>query len=679
MKTNSSFPIWTVYFLCLAVGIAAMGWLGSETAKLERFRQLDRAEVEQARREAELQERVSSALWKMDTMLTPLMAQEATRAISAYQSFQSSPGTKFSTLVPDVQESSQLKGLEGWTASPLLTPPNEFVRLHFQIDAQGQYSSPQVPQGIQREQALACGVSAQAVDENQMRLQQLASFCSYDQALENCLLERVPAEVLPLEPWQQGQALNDFVKKNIDTNRVFGQNPRQQTAADLESTFESIPDASFAPSPDSNSVPDVEAEQAEQSVVAAQRSRIQLRETQELDNRGKAAQNYALNALADSLIRNAPAEAVETGVMRPFWLGNHLLLARRVERSDQTLVQGCWLNWESLAAHLRQEVADVLPDVQLRAVALQPDGLPPTGRILATLPVELVVNQQLSANLGFGESPLGSAGWSSSQLAIAAGWIGLFAAAIASAVLLNGLLRLSARRAAFVSAVSHELRSPLTTFQLYSEMLADGLVDEPQRDLYAQTLKSESVRLAGLVENVLQYARLDRSRSLSKLQGISIGDLLERVWPRLQARADQNSWRLELKIPPAARAAMIKVDLAGVERVLFNLIDNACKYAQPAQVPRIVVEVGLSRRRVVFSVQDFGPGVPKRKRSHLFAPFSKSDQEAADSSPGVGLGLALCQRLAREMKGRVRWISSPVGARFALELPRQESNILENV
>jgi signal transduction histidine kinase len=249
-------------------------------------------------------------------------------------------------------------------------------------------------------------------------------------------------------------------------------------------------------------------------------------------------------------------------------------------------------------------------------------------------------------------------------------WAFLALATVALAAMLRVVVALSERRAAFVSAVTHELRTPLTTFRLYAEMLADDMICDPtQRREYLETLRAEADRLSHLVENVLQYARLERGAS-SRRERVSLDDLLERIEPRLQQRAAQAAMTLEVEADEPLRSRHIATDPAAVEQILFNLVDNACKYARGAADRRIHCSVHARRRTVEFHVRDHGPGIAAKEAGNLFRPFSKSADDAANSAPGVGLGLALCRRLARQLGGRLQWNAAPDGgAVFTLRLP----------
>jgi signal transduction histidine kinase len=106
-----------------------------------------------------------------------------------------------------------------------------------------------------------------------------------------------------------------------------------------------------------------------------------------------------------------------------------------------------------------------------------------------------------------------------------------------------------------------------------------------------------------------------------------------------------------IEVPDPLRRVTVMTDVAAAEQILFNLVDNACKYAADAEDRRIHLQASSSGQFVGLSVRDHGPGVLPVDRRRLFRPFSKSARDAAGSAPGVGLGLALSRRLARSLRG----------------------------
>jgi signal transduction histidine kinase len=250
-------------------------------------------------------------------------------------------------------------------------------------------------------------------------------------------------------------------------------------------------------------------------------------------------------------------------------------------------------------------------------------------------------------------------------------WVGLAAAAIAIGALVAGIVTLSQRRQAFVSAVTHELRTPLTTFRMYAEMLDENMVTtEHQRRDYLHTLRVEADRLWHLVENVLSYARLERSRRTGARERITVDALWSRVEPRLRQRAEHAGMELAVERCDDGNAICVHTDPAAVEQILFNLVDNAGKYAGRASDRTICVRLSVDGRNVQIRVRDHGPGVAPDAARRLFRPFAKSAHEAAHSAPGVGLGLALCRRLARQLGGDLRYEPPDgPGAAFVVTLP----------
>jgi len=117
-------------------------------------------------------------------------------------------------------------------------------------------------------------------------------------------------------------------------------------------------------------------------------------------------------------------------------------------------------------------------------------------------------------------------------------------------------------------------------------------------------------------------------------------------------------------------AIVVETDASVVEQILFNLVDNACKYAQSSDDRTIEISLVSDSRSPRIVVRDHGPGLSRDAARRLFQPFSKSATEAAHSAPGVGLGLALSRRLARTLGGDLRCeIADGGGAQFALALP----------
>jgi signal transduction histidine kinase len=622
--------VWLIFLACLAMVLPAMVWLSRMALDLDRAEAL-------ARRQADLEEAVGSALWQMDSELTRLLAPEIARPPFFYQPFYS---------VADGRGGTQQ------VPSPLLMQPSPYVRLHFEVRPDGTWTSPQCPGGGDYSLALTNEVSAGNIDLSRERLQALSEMVPYE-----ALADQVPEQTLQIaavtpSPWAGNSAFpgslqqSQVVKNVLDYEQIKQQLESVQQA-DAAASYQQPP--AQAPSP-ANAGADL-------------RQRVQTRRGSELQSRSAALQAAAQQAIWDqrlNLKSVVPVRLATEGVSQPVWVGSELLLARRVESGSASWIQGCWLDWPRIRQELLRQVAPFLPEAELEPVT--DIGRARLTRVLATLPVQLVVPAPAVV-----VNPL-----SPIRVSLVAAWLFLGLATVAMTILLRGVVTLSERRAAFVSAVTHELRTPLTTFRMYAEMLAEGMVtDAEQRRSYLETLRVEADRLAHLVENVLQYARLERGSNKRRREETCPASLLERVEPRLAERARQAEMTVEIEVDDRVRGEQIHTDPAAIEQILFNLVDNACKYAVGAEDGRIHVRLESRDGKLLLRVQDHGPGIAASERRQLFRPFSKSAKDAANSAPGVGLGLALCRRLAAQLGGRLEVECSPGnGAVFTLTLPR---------
>lgn len=363
-----------------------------------------------------------------------------------------------------------------------------------------------------------------------------------------------------------------------------------------------------------------------------------------------AARPGSAAAAAEPVI-NRPAEA---GPMQAQWLDGQLLLMRRARIGTQVVAQAAVVDWPRCRHQLLTAITDLLPAADLATAA--GDEAPELR--LAALPVRLVPGSGII-------QPLRPAAW----WTLLAAWLGTLIGITGTATLLTMAHRLGERRAAFVSAVTHELRTPLTSMRLHADLLADPRIanDPDKRAGRIAVLRAEAGRLAHLIDNVLDYARLERRRPPSP-RAVVLAELLTPLVPRLGERLAAAGLALTCAELPAAT---VRCDAAAVERILFNLADNAAKYATNATDRTVMLRVLIADRRLELRLRDHGPGVAADVRARLFVPFARSAEAAAGHAPGVGLGLALCRRLARAQGGDLR-LDEPAdgqGTEAVLTLP----------
>ncbi len=546
-----------------------MTWLTRQALRADELRRAAEAETE-------LEQRVSLALWRMDTELAPIIAEEVIRPAAAYR-----PGD-------------------------IVVQPPPYVLLQFEVRGNGFWQSPQQP------------VTQSYVVPRFAELQEVVRLPR--------LFAELPDTPLPTAA-EVGQSIAAANAQQVE-----------EPGAE-EDSFQFLAD---------NTASRPQVQQEVQTAKPTGKVPPRLTKAADFEQRAKRYQSAVQQNLLNSRQQQvAPANGYvganeQVGVSRPVWIGDRLILARRVGGNGETVVQGCWLDWPQLKKRLLAEAADLLPGADL--VRGHGDAADDPSRMLAGLPVRLVVGEVPAT----GEvSP--TLGW-----ALWMGWGAVALAVLAAAALLHGVMTLSERRAAFVSSVTHELRTPLTTFRMYAEMLARGMVaDAARRQEYFNTLQREAERLTLLVENVLAYARLERGRKPQGQDRITLRKLLERVGPRLAQRAAQADMKCDLRLESHAADLEFTTDQSVVEQILFNLVDNAAKYARDAKDRQIHVEASRNGEWVRLVVRDHGPGIEQRPWGRQPRAFGKSAQRSAETAPGVGLGLALCRRLARQLGGRL--------------------------
>ncbi len=229
----------------------------------------------------------------------------------------------------------------------------------------------------------------------------------------------------------------------------------------------------------------------------------------------------------------------------------------------------------------------------------------------------------------------------------------------------------AAQKTSFVANVSHEFKTPLTTIRLYSELLEQGRVrDEAKAAEYLQTIGRETQRLARLVNNVLDFSRLEQGRKKYAREKIDLVAELDRLLEAQTVRLSEGGLRLERAWPATPVVAV--TDRDAVEQIVLNLLDNACKYA--ASGGEVLVTVAPVNGGVAVRVADRGPGVPPAHRDRIFEKFHRVDETLTAAKTGAGLGLSIARQLARGLGGDLRYEArADGGAEFILELPNSDS------
>lgn len=298
-----------------------------------------------------------------------------------------------------------------------------------------------------------------------------------------------------------------------------------------------------------------------------------------------------------------------------------------------------------------------------------PQGGEPTLRVplaVALLPGWDVVAFAAAPGASSGESVAGFFGAGVLLLGI------LVAAILAGGSLLLMQARRSEQEAAqktsFVANVSHEFKTPLTTIRLYSELLEQGRVrDAAQGGEYLRTIGRETQRLARLVNNALDFSRLEQGRKKYAREEIALTAELVRLLDTHAPRLAEAGMALKREWPPTA--VTITTDRDALEQIVLNLIDNACKYASAGGEVTVAVVPGRAGGAAVH-VSDRGPGVPAEHHERIFEKFHRVDEALTAEKTGTGLGLSIARQLARGLGGELHYAPrAGGGAEFIVELP----------
>ena len=232
-------------------------------------------------------------------------------------------------------------------------------------------------------------------------------------------------------------------------------------------------------------------------------------------------------------------------------------------------------------------------------------------------------------------------------------------------------LEVSRMQSDFVSAVSHEFRSPLTSIRQLSELLAEGRVPgQERRQVYYETLVRESTRLQRLVEALLNFGRMEAGVRKYRFEEMDAASLVERVVAEFEPQIAGSGRHIELEA--AAGICPIDADPEALSVALRNLVDNALKYSPGC--PTVWVQWGAENAHVAIRVRDRGMGIPAFERRAIFRKFVRGTAAATANVKGSGVGLAMVRHIVAAHGGEISVVSKPgEGSTFTILLPVGES------
>jgi signal transduction histidine kinase len=231
-------------------------------------------------------------------------------------------------------------------------------------------------------------------------------------------------------------------------------------------------------------------------------------------------------------------------------------------------------------------------------------------------------------------------------------------------------LEVARMKSDFVSAVSHEFRSPLTGIRQLSELLMRGRVtSDERRQEYYQRIAGESDRLTRVVENILDFSRMEDGRKPYRFESMDTTGWLREVTARIERTLQDGQHRLVASIPNVARVAG---DRDALTTAIDNLVDNAVKYSPGAETVWLTAEDHGST--VAIHVRDAGHGIDAADRPHIFDRFYRGGSEMTRTTKGTGIGLSLVDHIVRAHRGRIDVVSRPgEGSTFTIVLPSSDA------
>ena len=248
---------------------------------------------------------------------------------------------------------------------------------------------------------------------------------------------------------------------------------------------------------------------------------------------------------------------------------------------------------------------------------------------------------------------------------------------VAVTVILSGLAflgfairrerRLNELKSEFISNVSHELKTPLSIISMFGEMLAEGRTKSAeQAHEYAEIIWRESVRLGRLIDNVLDFAKIERGMGVYEFAETDLGEVIDRAIELSARRVAAAEMTLGADIEP--ELPILRLDASAVTLAVLNLIDNAIKYAAGGK--RIALGVHRTGERIIVSVRDWGPGIDPEEHARIFDRFYRARAIRLLPIRGSGIGLALVQHIARAHGGDADVTSALAeGSTFRIWLP----------
>jgi signal transduction histidine kinase len=365
----------------------------------------------------------------------------------------------------------------------------------------------------------------------------------------------------------------------------------------------------------------------------------------------------------------------------------HFVLFRTVWLNDQRYIQGLLIEQQPFLDALVKRAFDDTALAQMSQLLVVHHG-----DVLAAFSDQVSIeaysqSTELSGELLYQtrlSAPLGDMQllFSITQLPVGPGGrLIIWLAVIVSLVLLVGFyllyrlglsqIKLVNQQQDFVSAVSHELKTPLTSIRMYGEILKQGWATEQKKKQYYDFIFDESERLSRLINTILLMAKLSRNKQQAELKTISVAELMQNTHSQVSSQIEQAGFELALSYDAVAEQSVL-IDPDWFAQIMINLIDNAIKFSQHSEQKKVDLLCTQSPDGTInFSVRDYGPGIAKKQMKKIFELFYRSEDELTRETVGTGIGLALVHHMVLNMNGKIAVSNSEPGAQFTVSFMKQ--------
>ncbi|MBR6223794.1 MAG: HAMP domain-containing histidine kinase [Lachnospiraceae bacterium] len=229
------------------------------------------------------------------------------------------------------------------------------------------------------------------------------------------------------------------------------------------------------------------------------------------------------------------------------------------------------------------------------------------------------------------------------------------------------LSKLDEYRKNFISNISHDFRSPLTSIKGYIEAMMDGTIPPEKQERYFKIVLSETKRLTKLTEGLLELNKFDSANLVLKITGFDITDVIRSTMNTFEGTCEKK-W-IKLNMTCLADDTEVAADKAKIQQVVYNLLDNAIKFSN--ENSRIDISITEKKDKIFVSVKDYGIGIKKESQGHVFDRFYKSDSSRGKDKQGTGLGLSITKEIIKAHGEEITLVSTEgVGTEFVFSLTK---------